>query len=163
MVQIEVNRAVAQNVRRLPLNCCDCWTIYKWWTVRQKIYNISNKEQICTVPATSCRPFAKSNGGKLLLSNLVLIIISENTDATNWSELFFLVTSNQAENMYELINLTHCVVQFWQVHFGVFSMFCFLGPPNGLQLTLTAKKVSLTAGFPQLTLVMKSQNWLWHW
>ena len=129
MVQIEVNRAVAQNVRRLPLNCCDCWTIYKWWTVRQKIYNISNKEQICTVPATSWRPVAKSNGGKLLLSNLVLIIISENTDATNWSQLFFHVILNQAENMYELINLTLCVVQCWQtVHFGIFSMFCFLGP-----------------------------------
>ena len=107
----------------------------------KKIYNFSNKEQICTVPATSCRPFAKSNGGKLLLSNLVLIIISENTDATNWSQLFFHVISNQGENMYELINLTHCVAQFWQLHFGVFSMFCFLGPPNGLQLTLTAKKV----------------------
>ena len=55
MVQIEVNRAVAQNLRRLLFNCCDCWTIYKWWTVRQKRSTISatkSKFVLCLQPAS---------------------------------------------------------------------------------------------------------------
>ena len=38
---------------------------------------------------------------------------------------------------------------------GFFQCFASDRPPNGLQLSLTAKKVSLTAGCPQLILVMK--------
>ena len=55
MVQIEVNRAVAQNLRRLLFNCCDCWTIYKWWTVRQKRSTISATKSrflLCLQPAS---------------------------------------------------------------------------------------------------------------